>query len=213
MITATERLEKYKNKFNQGMGQKKQVESELKKKQDEIQNLNVQNEKLLLEKGILDEASKTARENGKQILCETSSHAIQMVMEQDVNVDIEFGELSGQPTAELIVKKKASDGTIISTNPAEDDGGGVGDLVSLSAFFALGVLTGEENKAPFFLDEPTKFVSKGYSNNVANFLKEMVSYVGKQTFMVTHDETVAQSGDKVFRVSMNDKLESVVKED
>ena len=180
---------------------------------EEVSKLESVNETILLQKMILDEASVKARENGKQILSDTATQSVQMVMEQDINVDIEFETLRGQSSAGLIVNKTASDGTIVTTNPAEDDGGGVGDLVALSTFFAFGLLNGENNQAPFFLDEPTKFVSKGYSNNVAKFIKEMVGYVGKQTFMVTHDETVAQSGDKIFRVSMNEQLESVVEQE
>ena len=45
-----------------------------------------------------------------------------------------------------------------------------------------------DNYAPYGLDEPTKFVSKGeLAVNAAQFIRNMVSFTGKQTIVSTHD--------------------------
>lgn len=209
-MNALERISHFKNEYMKDKGKMEELERRRSVIKKEVLALSEKNETLMLEKEILDEASKAARENGRQVLSETCSHSVETVLEQEIKVDIEFGSVSGQPTANLIVEKTGRDGTVVTTNPAEDDGGGVGDLVALSTFFSFGLLCAEGNRAPLFLDEPTKFVSKGYSQNVSSFIKEIVEYVGKQTFMVTHDETVAQTGDAIFKVEMDENLVSHV---
>jgi ABC-type lipoprotein export system ATPase subunit len=65
-------------------------------------------------------------------------------------------------------------------------------------------LAGKNNVAPLFLDEPSKFVSKGHSENVAKFLFEVSSYFDRQVFMVTHDEFLAKTADKAYHFRIND---------
>lgn len=205
-----ERIAHFKGEYLMAKGKNDELLRQREMKTKEKEELEKRNEELSLEREILNEASQKARENGRQILSDTCSHSIQSVLEQDARVDIDFGTLGGQSTAELLIEKTGNDGKKVVVNPAEDDGGGIGDLVALSTFLSFGMLCAEDNMAPLFLDEPTKFVSKGYSQNVSTFIKEMVDYVGKQTFIVTHDETVAASGDRVYRIAMDENLESVV---
>lgn len=154
-------------------------------KEKELLEIQKESHDKKLMKELLEKASDEARKNGKEILSQTATSALQMVLGENHSVDIRLGNLRGLPSGELEISKEYSNG-ILTIDPMED-GGGIRDLVSLSTFMATGMLVGEENQAPYFLDEPTKFVSAEFGEDVSNFVKELVSYTEKQTFVVTHE--------------------------
>lgn len=157
-----------------------------KEKEKELAETQKEQEGLLIMKEILEKSSKEARKNGKEILVETASSALQMVMGDNLKVDIVLGQRTGVPTADLeIVSEYNGQENRISPH---DDGGGIRDLVSLSTFLATGFLVGNNNKAPYFLDEPTKFVSEEYAEKTAHAIKEIIDYSGKQAIIVTHEK-------------------------
>lgn len=161
----------------------------------------------LLKKELLEQASDKAREDGMRVLADTASNAVQAILGEETYVDMVSSIRGGVPNVDVVIKREL-DGREVITDPTQGEGGGVADIVSLAMFFSLGLLVGQDNEAPLFMDEPTKFLSKGYSNEAAVFINEMVQYMGKQTLMVTHDETIANSGDKIFRVELDEKLVS-----
>lgn len=164
-----------------------------------------------LMKELLEKASDEARKNGKEILSQTASSALQMVLGENHTVSIELGTQRGVPSAELSISKEYSNG-MLTIDPMED-GGGIRDLVSLSTFMATGMLVGEENQSPYFLDEPTKFVSKDRAEEVAGFMKELVAYTGKQTFLVTHDqEHLPSVGDTTYLIENVDGVSVATKQ-
>lgn len=192
-------------------GEKDRLEKQKNKWEKEISDTKENQRDLVMKKTLLEHATEEARESGKRVLSETSTHAVQMVMDGDLEVDMHLSQKRGVANADLIIRKDI-DGLTLETDPAQEEGGGMADIVSVATFMSMGMLVGDENKAPYFLDEPTKYVSKGNSNNVAKFLKELVAYSGKQTILVTHDEVVAQSGNKTFKVEMDKDGTSHVEE-
>lgn len=192
-------------------GQKDTLEKERTKREVAMDKAEKDREHLLTMKTLLESATEEARENGKKVLAETSTHAVRMVMDDDLEVDMHLTQKRGVANADLVIRKE-TDGYMLETDPANEEGGGMADIVSVSTFISMGMLVGDENQSPYFLDEPTKYVSKGNSDSVAKFLKEIVTYSGKQTILVTHDEVVAEAGDKKFKVEMDDNGTSHVEE-
>jgi hypothetical protein len=180
-------------------------------KEKELFEIQQESHDKKLMKELLEKASDEARKNGKEILSQTASSALQMVLGENHAVSIELGNLRGVPSAELLISKEYSQG-ILNIDPMED-GGGIRDLVSLSTFMATGMLVGEENQSPYFLDEPTKFVSKDRAEEVAVFMKELVAYTQKQTFLVTHDlEHLPAVGDTTYLIENIDGVSVATKQ-
>lgn len=194
-----ERIERLTQQFYTARGQKESLEKQEQKLKDEIQATENSQKHLLTMKELLEQATEEARESGRKVLAETSTHAVQMALDDNKEVDVLLSQKRGVANADLIIRQDV-DGLTLETDPTNDEGGGTADIVSLSTFISMGMLAGEDNLAPYFLDEPTKYVSKGNSDNVAEFLKEIVRYAERQTILVTHDEVVAGAGDKIFKV-------------
>lgn len=163
-----------------------------------------------LTKELLEKTSDEARRNGKEIMAQTSSAGVQMVLGENHSVDIELGNLRGLPSAELHIIKEFKNGKLI-IDPMED-GGGIRDIVSLATFMGTGMTVGEGNQSPYFLDEPTKFVSKDLAEEVSTFIKELASYTGKQTFIVTHDMNhLPNVADTTYRIENHDGVSKAIK--
>lgn len=206
-----DKFDKLSKELNNQLTAKNLLVEQEKDYQKELKELKDKESDNLIKKELLEQASDKARGDGMQVLSDTASNAVQSILGEGTFVDMESSIRNGVPNVDVVVKRE-KDGTELITNPTEGEGGGVADIVSLAMFFSIGLLVGQDNEAPLFLDEPTKFLSKGYSNDAATFVKDMVQYTNKQTFMVTHDERIANSADKVFKVELNDSLNSEVTE-
>lgn len=199
-MDALQRLTALKLAFTKELSDKEALDKQKTKQESEVRRLKDEGLHKAVMKELLGKASEKAREDGKKVLAETSTNAMQMIMEDNYTVDMEMKIRSGVPHVNLLVLQEDADGMMTETDPANDEGGGTADIVSLATFMSLGMLVGENNQAPHFLDEPTKFVSDGNLENVAKFMKDMVTYSGKQTFLVTHKKVVAEAGDRIFFV-------------
>lgn len=197
-------LEKEQDRKRNLLEQKEGIENTL----ERLDNEATSN---IMKKELLEQASERAREDGMRVLSETASNAVQAVLGEGTSVDMVSTIRNGVPNVDVLVKR-TKNGVEVTTDPTQGEGGGVADIVAMSMFFSLGLLVGNDNRAPIFMDEPTKFLSKGFSSEAASFIYEMVEYTNKQTFLVTHDEEIALSGDKIFKVELDEQLVSQVSE-
>ena len=182
----------------QGLLQKQKNDKEaLKKKKIE------DNEVLLIQKALLNDTSKEARNQGKEILADMATLAVQSVFGENMYVDINITEKDGIPQADVTVFKKYDYG-VIEVDPSGNDGGGLADIVSLALFMGVRQINGDKNFAPNVLDEPSKYVSDGsLSEKFAEFLPSMVNYSKRQTIVATHDIPLMEAGDVVYKMTLD----------
>lgn len=175
----------------------------------DIKELSEKQESMEVQKGIIIKASDKARENGKALMEDLCTEAINEI-NANTKVTLETSIKHGTPSMEVILKTE-EDGKVTETDPAQEDAGGISDLVSMSALMALNQLD-EANSAPIFLDEPTKFVSRNNAELSARFLKEMSENSNKQIFVVTHEqEIMPEYADAKFKVEKDNGVSKVTK--
>lgn len=208
-------IESLLNEINLAISEKN---GQIKEKTDFINRRKNENTKYeetyntnLKKKFLLQEACDTARKTSYDRFATIATMGLQQIFGKDISVEIVASEKNSVPTANFFVRTKY-DGYETLTNPTDSDGGGVADIISLSAFICMNILYGDKNTAPLFLDEPTKFVSAGYSSAVAKFIKDISEEYGKQIIMVTHAKETQYSADAVFNVALDDTGKSVVEE-
>lgn len=197
------RILNLRDRYHTDLGTLNTYEKQRADKEAQIKKLDNEYNTRAIQKEVLEQASEKARESGKEILCGMASSSVQMVFGDNLSVDAEIGKKSGVPVADIIVKSHYVN-DIVETDPAQEEGGGLADITGLSMFMSMGLLVGKGNMAGNFIDEPTKFVSKGNSPAVAVFIKEIVKHTGKQTLMVTHDEYQANIGDTAHRLTLDE---------
>lgn len=183
------RIKEGRNHISAKRGELSLIEKQIQSKINEKEKLKKENERILTMKGLIDDACKEARDNGRELLSQVATSSVQAVYGENTSVQLEPCVKDGITSIEVIVNKKV-EGGVVRINPRNSDGGGLADIVSLSIFMALGQLV-NNNYAPKLLDEPTKYVSQDrYASNSANFILNMVKYTGRQTIMSTHDKAI-----------------------
>lgn len=204
------RLAKLKEIYVREKAIKERLEEERKEQQELREKLQRTINNLNLEQVLLVEASAAARKQAAEILEKMDTDALQYIMGNHLSVGIRLDESGATPTAEFVVYSDYPSGRV-ETDPAEGDGGGVADIISLTSFIALLQLAGQKNTAPLFLDEPTKYVSKGHAGQVANFLAEINRYYKRQMFVVTHDPVLASAADNVYEMVLENGITNAKK--
>ena len=201
-----EKIEEYKKVY---AAQKSQLELLLAQKDNllnEISSIDKEMQDVAQEKSLLEVSSEKARTVAKEVIEGVTTQSLQQIFNDGRTVSINLGTKAGQPTADLFVMNDGDD-----TDPAKEEGGGIADIVSAATFMALSDLM--KNVAPFFLDEPNKYVSREYSIPTGNFFGEIADYTGRQMFMNTHDEHLKTIGDVCYKMTKIDKTTHIEKVD
>ena len=157
---------------------------------------------IALERAIIIKASDEARESGKNLITSLCNSVVGEI-EPNSEVIIENAIKYSSPTMDIYIQRDDGNGNITITDPAQEDAGGIADLMSLAIQASL-LKINESNSAPLFLDEPTKFVSKNNAEIATKLIKEISKSVGRQVFVVTHEKDVMpQYADKHYEISKN----------
>lgn len=200
-------IDEMKNKYNTDLVILDTHKKQKKVIEDRFEKLNKEKEEVLTKIEIIQEASTEARNNARDLLQDVATNAVQMVFGDNNFVSIEMPDKGIK--ADVVLKTVYPD-EVVETDPAEEDGGGSADVVSLSKFWSIAELAGKDNKAPRVLDEPTKYVHGNLeSERVAMFVKDMVEYTKRQTFLITEDEHMSSVGDVAYRMVKNENGTSV----
>lgn len=193
------RIDKGKKHYMTKLGELDMLNKSIVSKNLQKEVLEKSNETLLTKKLLIEESCSEARENGRELLSQISTSLVQAVFDENTEVKLEITPKDGIPTADVVVLNKYNTGTV-EIDPSNSDGGGLADIVSLSLFMAVGQ-TVEDNYAPYILDEPSKYVSKGdLSEKFAESFKDLVNYTDKQTIISTHDEFLLEAGDTKYTI-------------
>lgn len=187
--------------------QRSEKEAELQEQQNQIQLLD----QVAL---LLREASNFARETGRQILEAMGTNIVQHIWGPDYGMKIEIVEPKNKaPEADIYVTVNDR-GIIRKQNPRYANGGSMADMFSIGLRIAM--LETHRPKMPgrvLMLDEPTRQISNGNYEAAAAFLKTASQHFKRQMIVVTHDPTIADKADAVFRVVMGpDKISRVTRE-
>lgn len=203
-------LEDLRFLYYQESGKLKQLQETKAEKEEELVLEKKKIEHITFEQEILRKAAEEARTRAKEMIEEMGTKALQYIIGEHMSLKVSLSEKGGQASAQFFVQSVYGDYSI-ETDPAEEEGGGISDIVSFSLFVTMLELMSKENVAPLFLDEPSKYVSKGHSECVARFLYETSHHFKRQVFMVTHDEHLAQIGDVSYHFSIKDGKTEVKK--
>lgn len=200
-----ERLESLKKKHSEDKGKKELILENIQKKSLEAKEIKNEINKNIVLREILHDSSEEARRKSKELLESVTSNAISLVTGENLEVKINLAIKNNTMNADLTLEAKYPGDIIVETNPAQEDAGGAADVVALSVFESIRMLSGKENVAPIFLDEPLKYVSAGNAKGSAEFVKGLTNMTGIQTFVVTHElNNLPNVADKAYKLELVD---------
>ena len=151
----------------------------------------------LSKKGELDNIEKELKLN-KESIEKIEKETENLMIEKQLILD----EKSNTPVLDVLVTERDeyNQEQVIDPNL---DGGGLNDVISMCFLISIGS-TVEDNFAPYILDEPSKYVSKGaFAANFADYMKDVSEFTNKQIIMSTHDAEMLDIGETRYTIHKN----------
>ena len=124
--------------------------------------------------------------------------ALESVFDEPYEFKVRFTERRNKTECDLLFIK---DGEEIG-RPIESSGGGAIDVAALALRIAFWSLN--KNRPVLILDEPTKYVSVEYQEQVSQMLKMLSDKLGIQFIIITHQKPMAEYADKVFTIKQGE---------
>jgi len=170
-----------------------------KKVNKKINDLNTaqqihENENSALDKAVMDyeylgtaqlitqQVSQTIQQKAHHQIAGVVSRCLQTVFQDNYGFKINFERKRGRTEANLILLK---DGYEIE-DALNSDSGGVVDVAAFALRLSCLVLAKPSLRRILILDEPFKFVSEEYRDNIKSLLKGLAKDFKMQFIMVTH---------------------------
>ncbi|MFZ3171932.1 MAG: hypothetical protein WA118_08135 [Carboxydocellales bacterium] len=186
------------DKLKQLQGRRQQLHIDRQTAQETYQIADQSLQELSLVQRLFEKTSNFARTQMKTKFEAIGTAALQASVWPDYKMLIDLDVKDNRPFAEFII----DDGEV-ANDPDDGRGGGIADIVIMAQRAAVIELEGSDG--PIIMDEAGKHVSKEYSPEVAKFLKGYCAQVNRQGILVTHNESLAEIGDRAFRVVKDQK--------
>lgn len=132
---------------------------------------------------IVQTIGQSLQEYSHRQIAQVVTTCLQTVLpEEDYSFLIRFERKRGRTEAKLLLQNH---GQIIE-DPLEEDSGGVLDVASLALQVAILMLAKPQPRRLLVLDEPFKFVSPEYRDNIRQMIEQLSRECGIQFLIVTH---------------------------
>jgi len=188
-----------KQKFFQIQGMKKQTESDLEIKRNELLNLNKRIKLIEQAQSFLQKVAQDTQSQLKFQIEDIVNLALNTVFPDEYLFQVDFNISRGKTDAELVFINQKTGGKI---DPMNASGGGVIDIVAFALRISAYVLeSGTDNV--IILDEPFRFVSKDLVERAGEILKVLSTKLGLQIILVTHIPELIDVADKTFKIKKN----------
>ncbi|MBD3262263.1 MAG: hypothetical protein GF334_11475 [Candidatus Altiarchaeales archaeon] len=113
--------------------------------------------------------------------------------DQDVAVEADVSVKRGKVSVDLATCEDGSSGDVL-----EDYGGSIATLQSI--LLRLMVIRRRGLRSCLFLDESISAVNANYARNMSKFFKTLCSKLDLDMMVITHNESLTEHADKVYRV-------------
>lgn len=197
-----------KNKYYQDLGEKRSIENNINRLEENLKKINQESEDLILVDTLLKETADFSRLQSSKEIESIVTSCLDLVFNSKMEFKIELSQLRGKNSAEFFIIEMDEDKKY--TYKIEDTrGGGVIDILSLALRIAFILKIYPPVKGPIVLDEPAKHVSDDYIFNIADFIKKISEEFDKQIIIISHNEHLSAIGDNSYKI-YKENLHSIV---
>jgi DNA repair exonuclease SbcCD ATPase subunit len=120
------------------------------------------------------------------------------------SMGVEFVERRGKTECDLTFVRDGHE-----MDPLDSTGGGACDIAAFALRVASWSMQRPRTRAVLLLDEPFKNLSSDLMPYAGEMMKEMSEKLDLQIIMVTHEEGLKEAADKMFEVSISNRVSAV----
>ena len=189
-------IKQLKSRLDELKGQRAILSTQLSKlKQERKENVR-ETRRYEQAKEVIREVGQKTQEQLQYHISDITSLALEAVFEDPYKLEVEFVQRRNKTECDIYFTRNGN-----RVNPLQASGGGAVDVAAFALRIASWSLEVPKKRNCIILDEPTKFVSKQYSEKVSAMFKEVSKKLGLQFIIVTHDRKLAEYADKQFLVT------------
>lgn len=193
-----------RKKLEQQKGQRQILLQQIARYQKEITELTEKRDNLEHARELIREAGLRTQQQLQYHISDINSLALSAVFEDPYELKVDFVQRRNKTECDLIFVR---DGKEI--DPLEASGYGAVDVASFALRVASWSMQQPRTRNVIILDEPMRFLSEDRQPYAGKMVKELSERLGLQFIIVTHEEVFSQYADKVFQVSMKDKVSQI----
>lgn len=189
-------IQALRTKLNRLEGERDRTASELRREQSNLDSTREQIKDLRDASEVAQAVAKATQDELVYRVTELVSLALEAVFPDPYEFHLDFELKRGRSEARLSLSKGEGE----KVDAIDATGGGVVDVAAFALRVALWSLRRPRTRAVLILDEPFRFVSRNLQPRVGELLSEVSGRLGLQIIMVTHEEALIDSADKVFEL-------------
>ena len=137
-------------------------------------------------------------------ISDISSLALQAVFSDPYDLEVEFVQRRNKTECDLWFVKNGEKMT-----PMDASGGGAVDVAAFALRVASWSMMVPRTRPVIFLDEPMRFLSSDLQPKASEMINQLSEKLGLQFIIITHEEELTESADKVFRISQTKNISKV----
>jgi len=134
-------------------------------------------------------------------LSDITSMALDAVFEEPYTLKVDFVQRRNKTECDLLFVRNGKE-----IEPLESSGYGAVDIACFALRGASWSMKHPRSRNTMILDEPFKHLDKLKHPMASRMLKEVSEKLGIQFIIVTHEDTLTESADKVFSVSIKNEV-------
>ena len=192
-------LDQLHNDLQRKAGRRDQLQSEVTTTAGKLTALSQEQEDISRALEIIQVTARLTQSQLEIHISELVSLALEAVFPNPYKMVLKFETRRNRSEADLLLQDE--NGNLLS--PMDSVGGGVVDVASFALRIALFSLKRPKPRTVMIMDEPLRFLSSDLQDRASRMIKEVSDKLGIQFLIVSHDEKLIESADKVIRV-LND---------
>lgn len=177
-------LTKVRNHINQLLGQLHHIQSSLEETKRDLETSRNHLHHVEQAQHIFQQASQEIQKQAHQRIASVVSQCLESVFEgsDTYGLRIHFEQKRGRTEARLVLVKNGNE----IDDPLNSDSGGVVDVAAFALRLSCIMMTKPRVNRVLIMDEPFKFVSAEYRENVRHLLETLSEEFHVQFILVTH---------------------------
>jgi len=185
-------------------GERNQLKEQIKSYRLEVRSLIANRDNLEQARELIRDVGLKTQQQLQFHISDITSLALNAVFEDPYELKVEFVQRRNKTECDLLFVR---DGKEI--DPLEASGYGAVDVASFALRVASLTMKQPKLRKTVILDEPMRFLSEDRQPYASQMIKELSDRLGIQFIIVTHEEALTQYADKVFQVSIKDKISQI----
>lgn len=159
-------------------------------------------------KVIIQTVARMTQEQLEYHVSEISTLALATVFPRPYKLKLSFTERRNRTEADIVFVDSAGN----EFSPISDTGGGAVDVAAFGLRLSLWTLAKQRSRGVILLDEPFRFLSKDLQPKAGEVLKQISARLGVQFIIITQDNALVESADRVFRVEKRRGISQVTQQ-